>query len=159
MDRCLGTGMGLTDLYAETLKMMERYLLTRVLSETQGNQSRAAEILGITRGKIRSASPPSASHSNMASVSAQWPTIPTGGKSALTAKRIVRGTRFYSSARITDRRHPLHRRARASAALAFAGAWTTCPSRSLNCKLKACCTGMCGVTSFEEYSTSRRRFS
>ena len=36
------------------MQMMERYLLTRVLSETQGNQSKAAEILGITRGKIRS---------------------------------------------------------------------------------------------------------
>jgi two-component system nitrogen regulation response regulator GlnG len=42
-----------TDLYAECLEVMERYLLTRVLRETQGNQSRAAEILGITRGKVR----------------------------------------------------------------------------------------------------------
>ena len=42
-----------TDLYAETLAMMERFLLTRVLRETEGNQSRAAEILGITRGKVR----------------------------------------------------------------------------------------------------------
>lgn len=41
------------DLYAETLAVMERYLLTRVLQETGGNQTRAAEILGITRGKIR----------------------------------------------------------------------------------------------------------
>ena len=44
---------GSTDLYAECLEVMERYLLTRVLRETQGNQSRAAEILGITRGKVR----------------------------------------------------------------------------------------------------------
>ncbi|MBI1902526.1 MAG: sigma-54-dependent Fis family transcriptional regulator [Planctomycetia bacterium] len=44
---------GSTDLYAETLEAMERYLITRVLQETGGNQSRAAEILGITRGKIR----------------------------------------------------------------------------------------------------------
>lgn len=42
-----------TDLYSETLEVMERYLLTRVLNETGGNQTRAAEILGITRGKIR----------------------------------------------------------------------------------------------------------
>lgn len=42
-----------TDLYSETLETMERYLLTRVLNETGGNQTRAAEILGITRGKIR----------------------------------------------------------------------------------------------------------
>lgn len=41
------------DLYAECLEVMEKYLLTRVLQETQGNQSRAAEILGITRGKVR----------------------------------------------------------------------------------------------------------
>jgi DNA-binding NtrC family response regulator len=42
-----------TDLYAETLAEMERFLITRVLQETEGNQSRAAEVLGITRGKIR----------------------------------------------------------------------------------------------------------
>lgn len=40
-------------LYSETLAQMERYLITRVLKETHGNQSKAAEILGITRGKIR----------------------------------------------------------------------------------------------------------
>lgn len=43
-----------SDLYAETIEFMERYLLTRVLQEAGGNQTRAAEILGITRGKIRS---------------------------------------------------------------------------------------------------------
>lgn len=42
-----------TDLYAETLEQMERYLMTRVLQFTEGNQTQAAEILGITRGKIR----------------------------------------------------------------------------------------------------------
>jgi two-component system nitrogen regulation response regulator GlnG len=41
------------DLHAETLEMMERYLLTRVLRETGGNQSLAAKILGITRGSLR----------------------------------------------------------------------------------------------------------
>jgi DNA-binding NtrC family response regulator len=42
-----------TDLYAKTVEMMERFLFTRVLQATDGNQSRAAEILGITRGKVR----------------------------------------------------------------------------------------------------------
>ena len=32
---------------------MERYLLTRVLRETGGNQSLAAKMLGITRGSLR----------------------------------------------------------------------------------------------------------
>jgi two-component system nitrogen regulation response regulator GlnG len=42
-----------TDLYAETLEMMERYLIARVLRETGGNQSKAAQQLGITRGSLR----------------------------------------------------------------------------------------------------------
>lgn len=41
------------DLYAEATEFMERYVLTRVLQETGGNQTRASEILGITRGKVR----------------------------------------------------------------------------------------------------------
>ena len=44
---------GTSDLYAESLEMLERYLFTRVLQATAGNQSKAAEILGITRGKVR----------------------------------------------------------------------------------------------------------
>jgi DNA-binding NtrC family response regulator len=44
---------GSRDLYAETLEMMERYLITRVLRETEGNRSQAAERLGITRGSLR----------------------------------------------------------------------------------------------------------
>jgi len=40
-------------LYAETLEAMERTLLTAVLTHTEGNQSKAAEILGITRGSLR----------------------------------------------------------------------------------------------------------
>ena len=44
---------GSTNLYAESLEAMERYLISRVLQETAGNQSKAAKILGITRGKIR----------------------------------------------------------------------------------------------------------
>jgi two-component system nitrogen regulation response regulator GlnG len=41
------------NLYAETVELMERYLLTRVLRETDGNQSLAARMLGITRGSLR----------------------------------------------------------------------------------------------------------
>jgi DNA-binding NtrC family response regulator len=40
-------------LYSETLEAMERTLLTAVLTHTEGNQSKAAEILGITRGSLR----------------------------------------------------------------------------------------------------------
>jgi DNA-binding NtrC family response regulator len=46
-------GSGTTDLYSEAVEVMERFLFTRVLRETAGNQSKAAEILGITRGKVR----------------------------------------------------------------------------------------------------------
>lgn len=42
-----------TDLYDEAVEFMERYVMTRVLQETGGNQTRASEILGITRGKVR----------------------------------------------------------------------------------------------------------
>jgi two-component system nitrogen regulation response regulator GlnG len=41
------------DVYAECLAVMERQLLTRVLQRTGGNQLRAAERLGITRGSLR----------------------------------------------------------------------------------------------------------
>lgn len=41
------------NVYAETLEMMERYLLGEVLTLTEGNQSEAARILGITRGSLR----------------------------------------------------------------------------------------------------------
>ncbi len=41
------------DVYAETLEMMERFLLNEVLTLSQGNQSEAARILGITRGSLR----------------------------------------------------------------------------------------------------------
>jgi DNA-binding NtrC family response regulator len=44
---------GTEELYAETLEKMERYLITRVLEETEGNQSQAARMLGITRGSLR----------------------------------------------------------------------------------------------------------
>ncbi|MEM7782644.1 MAG: sigma-54 dependent transcriptional regulator [Planctomycetota bacterium] len=44
---------GSNDIYAETLAMMERKLITKILNETGGNQSQAAEMLGITRGSLR----------------------------------------------------------------------------------------------------------
>ncbi len=44
---------GSNDVYAETLAMMELKLITRVLSATEGNQTKAAEVLGITRGSLR----------------------------------------------------------------------------------------------------------
>jgi two-component system nitrogen regulation response regulator GlnG len=44
---------GSNDIYAETLSMMERRLITKILNETRGNQSQGAEMLGITRGSLR----------------------------------------------------------------------------------------------------------
>jgi DNA-binding NtrC family response regulator len=44
---------GSRELYADCLAVMERQLLTRVLERTGGNQLRAAELLGITRGSLR----------------------------------------------------------------------------------------------------------
>jgi two-component system nitrogen regulation response regulator GlnG len=44
---------GTENLYAEALANMERMLLTRVLRHTDGNQSKAAKVLGITRGSLR----------------------------------------------------------------------------------------------------------
>jgi two-component system, NtrC family, response regulator AtoC len=41
------------NLYSETLHMMERELLLRVLKHTGGNQVQAARLLGITRGSLR----------------------------------------------------------------------------------------------------------
>lgn len=41
------------NLYAESLAELERYLIRRVLQHHSGNQSRAAEHLGITRGSLR----------------------------------------------------------------------------------------------------------
>ncbi|WP_146533277.1 sigma-54-dependent transcriptional regulator [Rubripirellula reticaptiva] len=42
-----------TDVYAQANEYMEKYVITEVLKSTDGNQSQAAEILGITRGKLR----------------------------------------------------------------------------------------------------------
>jgi len=44
---------GSENLYAEALEFMERYVVTRVLQTTAGNQSKAAKMLGITRGSLR----------------------------------------------------------------------------------------------------------
>ena len=44
---------GTSNLYSETIEEIERYLFARALERTDGNQSRAAEMLGITRGKVR----------------------------------------------------------------------------------------------------------
>jgi two-component system nitrogen regulation response regulator GlnG len=44
---------GTSDLYPACLRRMERTLLTRVLRHTGGNQARAAKLLGITRGSLR----------------------------------------------------------------------------------------------------------
>jgi two-component system nitrogen regulation response regulator GlnG len=42
-----------TDLYAEALQMLERCVVTRVLRLTNGNQLKAAAMLGISRGSLR----------------------------------------------------------------------------------------------------------
>jgi DNA-binding NtrC family response regulator len=44
---------GAEDIYGHSLAQLEKYLFTRVLSHTGGNQSQAAKMLGITRGSLR----------------------------------------------------------------------------------------------------------
>ena len=44
---------GTQSLYAETIALVERLLLTRVFRDTSGNQSHAAKTLGITRSSLR----------------------------------------------------------------------------------------------------------
>jgi DNA-binding NtrC family response regulator len=44
---------GSQQVYAEALELMERGLLRRILTLTEGNQSKAAKILGITRASLR----------------------------------------------------------------------------------------------------------
>ena len=51
VDRCIRSRS--LDIYAAAIEMMDRYVVTRVLQHTDGNQSRAAKLLGITRGSLR----------------------------------------------------------------------------------------------------------
>jgi two-component system nitrogen regulation response regulator GlnG len=44
---------GSEELYAQSVRRLERMLVTRVLQHTGGNQLQAAKILGITRGSLR----------------------------------------------------------------------------------------------------------
>jgi len=44
---------GSENIYAEALEFLDRYVVTRVLQATGGNQSKAAKLLGITRGSLR----------------------------------------------------------------------------------------------------------
>jgi Fis family transcriptional regulator, factor for inversion stimulation protein len=46
-------GSSATDLYAMVMAEVEAPLLAAVLDHTQGNQTRAAEILGLNRGTLR----------------------------------------------------------------------------------------------------------
>ncbi|WP_083582174.1 DNA-binding transcriptional regulator Fis [Halomonas aestuarii] len=46
-------GSSVTDLYAMVMAEVEAPLLTSVLDHTQGNQTRAAEMLGLNRGTLR----------------------------------------------------------------------------------------------------------
>jgi two-component system nitrogen regulation response regulator GlnG len=48
------TDAGSTSLYANVMRRVERELLFRVLQLTSGNKMRAARLLGLTRGKLRS---------------------------------------------------------------------------------------------------------
>ncbi|MCA9168320.1 MAG: hypothetical protein KDB23_11650 [Planctomycetales bacterium] len=41
------------EIYSECLQFMESFVLTEILRLTQGNQSEAARMLGITRGSLR----------------------------------------------------------------------------------------------------------
>lgn len=41
------------DIYSQATEYMERYVIAEVLRATDGNQSQAADLLGITRGKLR----------------------------------------------------------------------------------------------------------
>jgi two-component system nitrogen regulation response regulator GlnG len=44
---------GTSDLYAEWQALTDRHLLTTVLKHTNGNQTQAARLLGITRTTLR----------------------------------------------------------------------------------------------------------
>src|SRR5262245_7741051 len=44
---------GSENIYAEAINYLDRFLVTRILQSTAGNQSKAAKLLGITRGSLR----------------------------------------------------------------------------------------------------------
>jgi len=44
---------GSENIYAEAINYLDRFLVTRILQSTSGNQSKAAKLLGITRGSLR----------------------------------------------------------------------------------------------------------
>ena len=44
---------GSNEIYADSLAKMEAALIRKILMHTSGNQSKAAELLGITRGSLR----------------------------------------------------------------------------------------------------------
>ena len=44
---------GTTNLYVEAVDKLDKYLLTRVLRVTGGNQRKAADLLGISRRSLR----------------------------------------------------------------------------------------------------------
>jgi len=75
---------GTDSLYADTVKYMECILLTDVLKHTNGNQSQAALLLGITRGCLRSKL---RMHGIMisSSVAVQEPAAGAGGEKCLSA--------------------------------------------------------------------------
>jgi len=51
VSQCLREGSH--EIYAQAMERMERYVLTRILRHTNGNQSWAAKLLGITRASLR----------------------------------------------------------------------------------------------------------
>jgi two-component system nitrogen regulation response regulator GlnG len=51
VSQCLREGSH--ELYAQAMERMDRYVLTRILRHTNGNQSWAAKLLGITRASLR----------------------------------------------------------------------------------------------------------
>jgi DNA-binding protein Fis len=51
LGQCLASDQG--DLYAEAHRQLDRFLLTRVLDDTGGNQHQAARRLGIARETLR----------------------------------------------------------------------------------------------------------
>ena len=81
---------GMGSLYADSVWHMESMLLTDVLRHTNGNQSRAAAILGITRGCLRSKL---RLHGIMISSSVAIREAPDGGRKPLALTSAAAGPR------------------------------------------------------------------